>query len=507
MTGHSPQDFDDRDQTIVPVRRPVAPERAGGASRSQSRRSPVVALIAAAVAVAGIVAVFVWLPAWVERPEPEPEPEPATEVVPVVATPASSEPVLSEEEIERLREQAESLLSTLLEQRQSLDLLSAGSWGDITWSSYTNAGRLGDDAFLAQNFAEAVRQYESALETGKALLARSDSIVAQALAAGAAAIDSGDAALAARQYTLVLGIQPDNAAALRGQARAAALPQVLEAMRRGDAADLAGDLEQAGAAYREALALDGDWLPARTALDSVTARIVAARFERLLDEAFAELAADRNPQAAEIFAQALALRPDSDAARDGLAQAEQNSLLDAVAMAEVRARAFERTERWDQAIARYREALAADPTLTFAIEGLERSQGRADLAAKMQVLIDAPRRLLADEALEDGRRLLDEARAVAEPGPRHLEQIEQLARIVALAATPIPIVLASDGLTEVSVYRVGDLGAFTEKELALRPGDYIAVGRRRGFRDVRESFSVRPGVASGPVQVVCTEPI
>ena len=305
----------------------------------------------------------------------------------------------------------------------------------------------------------------------------------------------------------MLGIQPDNAAALRGQQRATALPQVLEAMRRGDAADLAGDLEQAAGAYREALALDGSWRPARTALDAVNARIAAARFEKLLNDAFAELAAGRNPQAAEIFAQSVAMRPDSDAARDGLAQAEQNSLLNAVAMAEVRARAFERTERWDQAIARYREALDADPTLTFAIEGLERAQGRADLAAKMQVLSDAPRRLLTDEVLADGRLLLDEARAVAEPGPRHLEQVEQLARLVTLASTPIPITLASDGLTEVSVYRVGDLGAFTVKELALRPGDYIAVGRRRGFRDVRENFSVLPGVASGPVQVVCTEPI
>ncbi len=505
MTGNSPQDFDDRDQTIVPVRRPMATESTGIAVPARARRSPLLAILAVAVALAAVVVVFFWLPAWVAQPEPEPAAAAATE--PVAEVPVVSGPVLSAEEIERLREQAETLLATLLEQRRVLDALSAGSWGDITWSSYTNAGRLADDAFLAENFTEAVRQYESALEMGAALLARSDSIVAEALAAGDVAIESGDADLAARQYAIVLAIQPDNAAALRGQQRAAALPQVQDAMRRGDAADLAGDLEQAAGEYREALALDSEWRPARTALDAVNARIAAARFERLLDDAFTELAAERNAQAAEIFAQALALRPDSAAARDGLAQAEQNSLLSAVAMAEVRARASERTERWDQAIARYREALDADPTLTFAIEGLERAQGRADLAAKMQVLIDAPRRLLTDETLADGQRLLDEARAVAEPGPRHLEQVEQLGRLVALASTPIAITLASDGLTEVSVYRGGDLGAFTEKELSLRPGDYIAVGRRRGFRDVRENFSVLPGVASGPVQVVCTEPI
>jgi tetratricopeptide (TPR) repeat protein len=248
-------------------------------------------------------------------------------------------------------------------------------------------------------------------------------------------------------------------------------------------------------------------LPAQKSLDAVNARIAAAQFESLLNEAYALLAAGRNEQAIETFSQALAMRADSAAARDGLAQAEQGALLDAVGLAEVRARASERTERWDQAIERYREALAADPTLSFAIAGLERAQRRADLDAKLQVLIDAPRSLLAEAVLADGRRLLDEARAVAEPGPRHRAQIEQLARLVELASTPIPITLASDGLTEVSVYRVGDLGSFTQKEVALRPGDYIAVGRRRGFRDVRESFSVLPGVASGPVQIVCTEPI
>jgi hypothetical protein len=62
-------------------------------------------------------------------------------------------------------------------------------------------------------------------------------------------------------------------------------------------------------------------------------------------------------------------------------------------------------------------------------------------------------------------------------------------------------------MTEVTVYRLGDLGTFTQKEVALRPGDYIAVGRRRGFRDVRENFSVLPGVSTTPVEIVCTEPI
>jgi tetratricopeptide (TPR) repeat protein len=504
MTEKSRQDIREPEPTIVPVRRPVATAPGSAVETAPSRLKPAVVGVVAVLALAGIVSVFVYLPSRVEQAEPEAVVEPAPVVV---EAPPSQEPALSAEELAALRERAENLLAELLEQRQDLEALSAASWGDTTWSSYATAARLADDAFLAENLVEAVRQYESALAIGRDLLTRSANIVAEALAAAAVAIESGNAELAASQYALVLGIEPHNVEAQRGQQRAAVLPDVLAAMNRGDAADRAGELEPAATAYREALALDPAWSPARTALESVNSRIASARLDRLLDAAYAAIEAGRHEDAAGFFGEALALSPASAAARDGLAQAEQSLLLDAIGMAEVRARAFERTERWDQAIARYREALAADPTLSFAIEGLERAQRRADLDAKLQVLIDSPRLLLTDEVLEDGQRLLDEARAIGEPGPRHLAQIEQLARLVTLASTPIPIVLASDGLTEVTVYRVGDLGSFTEKEVALKPGDYIAVGRRRGYRDVRANFSVLPGVASEPVHVVCAEPI
>jgi len=43
-------------------------------------------------------------------------------------------------------------------------------------------------------------------------------------------------------------------------------------------------------------------------------------------------------------------------------------------------------------------------------------------------------------------------------------------------------------VTDVSIYKVGKLGNFTETELTLRPGIYVAVGSRPGYRDVRLEF-------------------
>jgi tetratricopeptide (TPR) repeat protein len=486
------------EQRVTPVRRPSAePLPAPAAGPAWLR--PALLTLVTALMVAGIVWVFVLLPDRAQQPEPEP--------APVVDAQLPAVPVLSEAELAALTDAAESLLAVLLEQQQDLNLRSVSSWGDTTWSSYEAASERGDQALLDGDPQTAVEQYQLALDIGESLLEYSNRIVREALAAGEQAILSGDAELAASQFELVLGIDPDNAAALAGLARANTLPDVLDAMTRGDEAEAAGNLDAAATAYRQAIAADPDFAAARNALAAVNQRIEDSRFERLLNEAFAATEAARYEQAAELFAEALQLNPDSPAARDGLAQAEQGMQSDAIVMAEVRARAFERRELWDQAIERYQEALATDPTLAFAIEGLERAQVRADLDAKLLALTGEPARLLDEAVLNDATAILATAQAIDDAGPRLTEQRTLLARLIELAVTPIQVTLISDEQTAVTVYRVGDLGSFAAREIALKPGRYTAVGQRRGYFDVRETFVVLPGDVPGPITVICTERI
>ena len=76
-----------------------------------------------------------------------------------------------------------------------------------------------------------------------------------------------------------------------------------------------------------------------------------------------------------------------------------------------------------------------------------------------------------------------------------------------VATTPIAVHLTSDQLTEVTLYRVGALGAFMSKDVELRPGTYTAIGSRDGYRDVRRTFTVVPGRTIASVNVICVEPI
>jgi tetratricopeptide (TPR) repeat protein len=278
-------------------------------------------------------------------------------------------------------------------------------------------------------------------------------------------------------------------------------------MRDAAQADDDGDLPGAIELYREALTMDAQWTPARDALDSATGRLAQYRFDQQLDEAYAALAASRFQDALDEFDAALAMRPGSQAATEGRFQAEEGLRLGQINLARVRALAFERRELWDDAIAQYEAALETDATLEYAIEGLERSRARRDLELKLLNLLDNPRLLFNDGVLADARSLGAEAAQVQPRGTQIDDQLARLDNLITAATREYPIALVSDGLTNITLFRVGTLGAFASIEVNLRPGNYTAIGSRNGFRDVRTSFTVLPGSVPDPIEIICREPI
>jgi tetratricopeptide (TPR) repeat protein len=493
----------EHEQTIVPVRPDLATFETVAAppSRRRASRWPWVAL--AVVLLAGAVGVFVLLPRWVDNGPSAPAA--ATPVASAPAEPAA--PKLSPEQIAALKAQAESLLAALLPQQQKLTAQHPDGWGGEQWKRYSELGRNGDDAYLANSFQDAIQAYTEAAALGEQLLKLSAEIEKSALAAGRDAYAAGNAELATKQFDVVLGINPDNAAAKAGLAAAKKLPQVLELVRNGDAARTAGRLKEAAEDYRGALAIDPSWPAARNALDDVIQSIKSNEFADLMSAGQNALAEQDFNAAADQFHAALKVRPQSKEAQDGLTEAEQGLKLDKISLTEARALAFERRELWDRAIEQYQAALKIDPTLAFAQTGLERARARQGLEAKLVNLIDNPRLLFGDSVLKSAQALLEEAQAQPDAGERLKGQIEQLGALIKAATTPVTVTLHSDAMTEVTLYRVGALGTFAEKTVELRPGVYTAVGSRDGYRDVRQTFTVLPGRETPAVRVVCVEPI
>jgi hypothetical protein len=494
------------DETIVPVRPKLRgaapPQRAPAASTARLVRLslPVlggVALLSAAAAA------FYWLPASFEEKR-------AAAVVQPAAEPASAAParrVLSAEESAALEAQSGDLLAGLLTLTDELMRLNVANWAAEEWAKYEQLSEAGDNAFLAKDFETSAQSYAEAKTLGEALVERAATTITDSLAAADAALAAGDSQVAIERYDVVLTIQPAHAAAAAGRARAERLPDVLSLVQRANVEVARGELQTALATYREALAIDADWPAARAGVDQVNRMMRDAEYERLLSAGFSLLGSEDFAAARREFEAALALRPGSREATDGLVQAEEGAKLDQIALAEARALAFERRELWDQAIELYASVLAGDSTLLFAQTGLERAKARAGLDAKLKNLIDNPTLLFGDSVLADARALLETAGAEAEKGPRLTSQIERLGELVELASKPVPVRLESDQLTSVTLYRVGALGAFTAKDLELRPGTYTVIGSRDGYRDVRHTFTVRPGRNLPPINIVCVEPI
>jgi hypothetical protein len=155
----------------------------------------------------------------------------------------------------------------------------------------------------------------------------------------------------------------------------------------------------------------------------------------------------------------------------------------------------------------YQDILKIDGDLQFAHEGLQQARSRAALHTRLQGLIDAPDTLSDDVTMQSATKLLLDIARIDPLGPRLADQKSELSRLLKRAATPLSVQLVSDNMTNVSMYKVGRFGSFDRRELELRPGTYVVVGNRPGYRDVRVEFRVAPEEDMKPIVIQCEEPI
>ena len=88
-----------------------------------------------------------------------------------------------------------------------------------------------------------------------------------------------------------------------------------------------------------------------------------------------------------------------------------------------------------------------------------------------------------------------------------LSQLDQLEGLLENSQIPVTVQFQSDNQTQVTLLRIAELGNFQSQSLSLKPGRYVAVGVREGFRDVRQEFVVGFGQTPDAVVVKCEEPI
>lgn len=459
----------------------------------------------AALAAVALVVIFL-LPEAVEERRATAAREVAEDTV---VRPAEPEEVVDPVGLKVQREITDEILGELLVIEDRLKALGVDAWGGESWTEARRLAEAGDTVYRARNYSEASTQYRQALNLMKLLEPEAAGILADALSEGLAAIDAGDQAGAIAKFELALAIEPVNADARSGLARAQQLDQVLKLTL--DAAELesAGDLMAAAASYESALAIDPRWVPAREGLARSRGGIAQIGYETRMAEGFSAMAREKFAAARTAFEAALRIRPGDADAGQALRALEAEAQLAQVISLQARAREAEGRENWSGAVATYDAILKLEPGLISAQQNRARAVERQALSEQLENVLGKTDQFNDDRVAGRARTVLNQARAVQNPGPVHERQIVQLDEALRIAAEPASVVFQSDNLTEVVIYKVGSLGLFLTRTVDLKPGRYVAVGSRAGYRDVRRNFNVRPKGVGNPEPIIlsCEEPI
>jgi serine/threonine protein kinase/Flp pilus assembly protein TadD len=233
----------------------------------------------------------------------------------------------------------------------------------------------------------------------------------------------------------------------------------------------------------------------------------AVIFERALSHGLTALAAGRMAEARQAIDRAIELRPQDPGAQSALAQLLAEERRVRLAKLQAEAQQLTAAEQWQAAVARYAAMLDIDANLQGARNGLAEAQARASLNQQLEQALARADRFNDDAVAGPARQLVAQASAVPAPGPVLRAQIERLNAQLTLAAQPVSVSFESDNQTSVVIYKVGTLGVFSSRTLELRPGPYVVVGTRDGYRDVRRNIRVDPAGNMPPVVIRCEEAI
>ncbi len=428
--------------------------------------------------------------------QPGPVESPAPEVSPSTAA-----------EKTKYRQDSQTMLAQVVSIRDRLRAQNVETWGEIEFGQALAAVQAGDELYSYGEYRASLDSYRQALDGLTQLEARGQQLLAEALADGLQAVEDLNPNVAQKSVGLATAIAPDNSEVRTLVSRADILPEVAALLEEGDRARSRGELESARTAYQRAADLDPAHRRAGEALTSIGVDITDSRFRAHMSRGYRLLEQGDYEGARSAFSAAGEVHPGHAAVAGGLSQLENRRSQDRVNAQMREAAELEAGEEWHQALGVYEALLDQDPSLTQAKVRLIPARVRADLDSRLQAFIEKPLSLASPSGYRDGQRALGDARGIANPGPRLAAQITEMEELLVDAVAVVDVVFQSDNLTHVTLFRVVELGQFDQTSVKLRPGHYVAAGKRSGFRDVRVEFTVTGKPLDGPIVVRCEDPI
>jgi len=327
------------------------------------------------------------------------------------------------------------------------------------------------------------------------------------LISGNTAFSEADVEAAITAFTILTKLRPENNEYASQLIRAENLLEVLDLIEAATSAEKNGLLRESESLFQQAVSLDPEWQPAKLGLTAIRAKMRQVAFADAMTLGFAALKGENFSGARDAFNRAGDILTESTEPDDALLQVDAAERGLRIRQLRQEADTAALDEDWEETIAIYETLLSEDESLTFATAGLTEAKSRLALDRKIRSLIDNPISLQTDGKYLEAQRSLTQASSITKPGPEIRSQILALSRLIRTARQPITIALSSDNQTEVTVYKIEQLGKFKQTQMTLNPGEYTIVGRRRGYRDVSQTITLLPGDTPDPILIRCTERI
>ena len=406
--------------------------------------------------------------------------------------------------LELEKETADKELAKLLKLKKEIDDKDGPLWGGEEYEAMTALSKEGDRLLMDRSFAVAAEKYAQAADKATKLIDNTGTVFQKLMEEGQKALENGDSVIAQQKFSTALKIQPSDESARRNLERAKKLDEVNRLIKFGKNHEENNRFAFAHADYQRALQLDPESREAQNGLSRMKEKIVGEQFQKLMSDGLTAYHNGHYQLARTTLLKAKSFRPDSREVKSALSQVDEAIRLNKIEKLRQKAMSAEQAENWEQAFESYLAVLKVDPDISFAVQGKRRSLEQIRIAKRIGFFLEKPDVMESDQQLENAIRLIEEAEKLEQRGPHFNTRLNELKTLVDLAKTPVKVMIESDNLTEIAVYKVGKLGKFTFRELSLRPGTYTVVGSRNGYQDVRLKITVKPGQKSLRVSIICT---
>jgi hypothetical protein len=405
------------------------------------------------------------------------------------------------------RRNAQDVLAELLQKQEELEGVRIVVWGDSDYKAALEHASRGDEYYRNQDFGLARESYSEGLAGLNELIDTIPSAIARIMIDADKAFLEVNSVLAAEKYALALFLDPVNAEAKIGLQRTETLDEVTQLFSSADDLFKDGEFEKAQVQYQQIVDLDSYNEQAQEKRNLVATQVLENEFARIMSTGYKFLEANDPGQAIAAFQQASTLGINADQAVAAITQTQNN--LDNVEIDALQKSIIiaEADELWQDAVTKYENVLFIDENLIFALNGYDNASKRAQLDLLLIDAIGNPERFSADDVFQQTLDVYYTGRAIEQPGSRLQNQLDTLEVLLENSQVEIEIQFVSDSLTDVTLLRIGTMGTFEQRSISLKPGRYVAIGKRIGYREVREEFMVGFEQTPDSVVVQCEERI